>query len=173
MKTLIIIIAKALDFISYVAAALAAIGLALITGSYIFEVFSRYVLASPTAWASDFVGYALCAVTFLALPQVTRDKAHVAVSILVDIAPKKIANLIHMIISVLGFICLMFASWISLQENIRQFAREIKTLAIVPIPQWWVSSFITFGLALSACYFLLYISPKHRLKNTKFNGPAD
>ena len=87
MKTLIIIIAKALDFISYVAAALAAIGLALITGSYIFEVFSRYVLASPTAWASDFVGYALCAVTFLALPQVTRDKAHVAVSILVDIAP--------------------------------------------------------------------------------------
>jgi TRAP-type C4-dicarboxylate transport system permease small subunit len=164
---------RVLDIMTRAATTLAAIGLMLIVGSYVFEVFSRYIFSSPTAWASDFVAYALCAVSFLALPQVTKDRAHVAVSILVDIAPEKIANLVHMAISIFGFLFLMFASWISLQENLRQITREIKTLAIVPIPQWWVSSFITFGLALSAFYFLLYISPKNRLSNTISNEPPD
>lgn len=155
--------ARVLDFLTQAAAVLAAVGLAMIVCSYVYEVVSRYIFSAPTAWASDFVAYALCAAAFLALPRVTKDKAHVAVTILVDIAPKPIANAVHIAISILGFLCLSFAAWVSLQENIRQFTRGIQTLAIVPIPQWWVSSFITFGLALSACYLLLYISPKHRV----------
>jgi len=119
------------------------------------------------------VAYALCASAFLALPHVTKDKAHVAVTILVDIAPKPIANILHVIISILGFLCLSFAAWVSLQENIRQFTRGIQTLAIVPIPQWWVSSFITFGLGLSAIYLLLYLSPKHRASGIDASEQAD
>lgn len=157
------VIVRFLDLLTLVAAGLAAIGLGMIVCSYVFEVISRYIFEAPTAWASDFVAYALCATAFLALPRVTRDKGHVAVTILVDLAPKPIANVLHVVVSMLGFLCLSFAAWISLQENIRQFTRGIKTLAIVPIPQWWVSSFITFGLALSACYLLIYISPKHRI----------
>jgi TRAP-type C4-dicarboxylate transport system permease small subunit len=145
----------------------------MIVCSYVFEVVSRYIFEAPTAWASDFVAYALCASAFLALPRVTKDKAHVAVTILVDIAPKPIANGVHIAVSILGFLCLTFAAWISLQENIRQFTRGIQTLAIVPIPQWWVSSFITFGLALSACYLLLYISPKHRTGGLDIIEQAD
>lgn len=150
------------DNLTTLASALAAIGLAMIVGSYVFEVISRYIFSSPTAWASDFVSYALCATVFLALPQVTKDKAHVAVTILVDIAPKSLAGIAHVLVSLLGFGCLSFAAWVSLQENIRQYTRDIYTLAIVPIPQWWVSSFITFGLAVSALYFLRYVAPKHR-----------
>jgi len=141
--------------------------------SYIYEVVSRYVFQSPTAWASDFVAYALCASAFLALPRVTKEKAHVAVTILVDIAPKPIANIVHITISIFGFLCLSFAVWVSLQENIRQFTRGIQTLAIVPIPQWWVSSFITFGLMLSAVYLLLYLSPKHRTCGFEMSEQAD
>ena len=166
MTAIVTVATKALDIITHIAAVFAAIGLALIVGSYVYEVFSRYIFASPTAWASDFVAYALCATAFLALPKVTKDRGHVAVTILVDIAPKKIANLIHSVISILGFVCLLFAAWVSLQENVRQYTRDIHTLAIVPIPQWWVSSFITFGLGFSAFYLLRYAFPNQRVINT-------
>lgn len=163
MTNLVTAFAKCVDMLTRFSTVLAAAGLAMIVGSYVFEVVSRYLFSSPTAWASDFVSYALCAIVFLALPRVTKDKAHVAVTILVDVAPKFAANAAHIAVSLLGFLCLSFAAWVSLKENIRQFTRGIDTLAIVPIPQWWVSSFITFGLAVSACYLLLYISPKHRV----------
>ena len=151
---------KVIDTITNGAAVLAAIGLASIVCSYVYEVITRYVFDSPTAWASDYVSYALCVTIFLALPRVTKDRAHVAVTILVDIAPKPVANLAYVVISLLGFVGLGFAAWVSLQENIRQYTRGIETLAIVPIPQWWVSSFITFGLGMSACYMLVYLSSK-------------
>ena len=165
--------AKAIDQLTHLATVLSALGLAMIVGSYVYEVVSRYIFASPTAWASDFVSYALCAIVFLALPRVTKERAHVAVTILVDIAPKPLANAAHVVVSALGFVCLSFAAWVSLQENIRQFTRGIETLAIVPIPQWWVSGFITFGLALSACYLLLYIAPSNRVDAMQAAGQTD
>lgn len=173
MSAIVAIIARLVDALTFAASALAASGLAMIVFSYIYEVASRYVFQSPTAWASDFVAYALCASAFLALPRVTKDKAHVAVTILVDIAPKSIANVTHIIVSILGFLCLSFAACVSFQENVRQYTRDIHTLAIVPIPQWWVSSFITFGLSLSAVYLLLYLSPKHRVGGFEVSRRAD
>ena len=144
MNSFVNVTAKLLNIITNTAAVLAAIGLSMIVCSYVYEVITRYVFNLPTAWASDFVSYGLCATVFLALPKVTKDKAHVAISLL-------------------GFFVLALSAWISLQENIRQFTRGIETLAIVPIPQWWVSSFITFGFAVSAGYLLLYVSPSHRV----------
>ena len=88
MTVIVTNVKKVVDFLTLAASLLAATGLAMIVCSYIYEVVSRYVFQSPTAWASDFVAYALCASAFLALPHVTKDKAHVAVTILVDIAPK-------------------------------------------------------------------------------------
>ena len=127
-----------------------------------FEVFTRYLLNSPTSWVSDFVSYALSASVFLALPKVTRERGHVAVTILVDVMPDRVADWAHMAVSLIGFACLGIAAWISLEENIRQYSRGIETLAINPIPVWWVSSFITFGLAMSALYMLRHLPPSHR-----------
>ncbi|MGI9426260.1 MAG: TRAP transporter small permease [Hyphomicrobiaceae bacterium] len=155
------------------AAVTAAIGLALIVVFYVYEVVTRYFFNSPTAWVSDFVSYALCASVFLALPKVTKDKGHVAVTILVDQLPIRAANVVHSIISVIGFLCLAFAAYVSLQENVRQFSKNIETLAIIPIPQWWVSGFITFGLALSSLYLLRYAHPSHRSDASGFAERAD
>ena len=153
------------DLVTEAAAALAALGLGLIVFSYVFEVFTRYVLNSPTSWVSDFVSYALSASVFLALPKVTRERGHVAVTILVDILPDRVADFAHTAVSLIGFACLGFAAWISLEENIRQYSRGIETLAINPIPVWWVSSFITFGLAMSALYMLRHLPPSCRSRN--------
>ncbi len=150
------------DKVTSAAAALAAIGLILIVVFYVYEVITRYLFDSPTAWVSDFVSYLLCISVFLALPKVTRDRGHVAVTILVDILPARIAGVIHTVISAIGFLCLGFAAFVSYGENVRQFVKNIETLAIVAVPQWWVSGFITFGLACSALYMLRLAHPSQR-----------
>ncbi len=173
MKSILARIYTIHDAIALVAAIAAAIGLALIVVFYVYEVVTRYFFNSPTAWVSDFVSYALCASVFLALPKVTKDKGHVAVTILVDLLPLKAADALHCIISAIGFGCLAFAAYVSLQENIRQFSKNIETLAIIPIPQWWVSGFITFGLAMSSLYLLRYVHPSHRSNASGFGERAD
>lgn len=160
------------DWITQAAAVLAAIGLICIVTLYVFEVVTRYFFNSPTSWTSDFVSYTLAASVFLALPKVTKDKGHVAVTILVDVMPGKIAGQVHMIINLIGFGCLSLSAWISLQENIRQYTKDIDTLAIIPIPQWWVSSFITFGLALSGFYMLRNAAPSNFRNNNTLAGSA-
>ena len=142
------------DWLTQAAAIVAAVGLICIVTFYVYEVVTRYFFNTPTAWVSDFVSYFLCASVFLALPKVTKERAHVAVTILVDIAPPKIADFAHTCINIIGFFSLAFAAYISLQENIRQFTKNIETLAIIPVPQWWISAFITFGLAFSSLYML-------------------
>lgn len=159
------------DLVTLAAAALAAVGLVLIVTFYVYEVVTRYFFDSPTAWVSDFVSYALCASVFLALPRVTRDKGHVAVTVLVERLPARLAGYTHTAISLLGFACLVFAAWVSAQENLRQYAKGIETLAIVPLPQWWVSSFITFGLFVSAPYMLRHAGPAHRPGAVLATGP--
>mgnify|MGYP001954513259 CR=1 FL=1 len=159
----------ALDWLTQLAAVLAGVGLGMIVTSYVYEVITRYFFNSPTAWVSDFVTYALCASVFLAFPKVTKDRGHVAVTILVDVMPKAIAGWMHTLVSLIGFLSLAFATIISLQENIRQYTKNIETLAIIPVPQWWISSFITFGLALSSLYMLRYAAPSNRVSSTGFS----
>lgn len=161
------------DRITEWAAMLACIGLSLIVTFYVYEVVTRYVFNSPTAWVSDFVSYALCACVFLALPKVTKDKGHVAVTILVDIMPPKVAGLFHNAVSLIGFSCLAVAAYVSLQENLRQYSKNIETLAIIPVPQWWISSFITFGLALSSLYMLRHVPASHRSGDNALVSKAD
>lgn len=162
MKSLLNRLCSIHDAVTSLAAVLAAIGLMLIVTFYVYEVVTRYLFDSPTAWVSDFVSYLLCISVFLALPKVTRDRGHVAVTILVDILPKRISGIIHAVISLIGFLCLSVAAYISYGENVRQFIKNIETLAIVSVPQWWVSGFITFGLALSALYMLRIAHPDKR-----------
>ena len=161
------------DRLTQIASVMAAIGLSLIVIFYVYEVVTRYFFNSPTAWVSDFVSYILCASVFLALPQVTRDKVHVAVTILVDMMPDRFAGYLHTGIHIIGFSCLAFASYISFQENLRQISKNIETLAIIPIPQWWVSSFITFGLAISALYLLRYAAPSKRGHSDSFSQQVE
>lgn len=160
------------DGLTDVAARLAGVGLICIVTFYVFEVITRYFFDSPTSWVSDFVSYALCASVFLALPKVTQARGHVAVTVLVDILPARIAGYVHTFISLVGFACLSFAAVVSLQENIRQYSKGIETLATVPVAQWWISGFITFGLAMSAVHMLRNAAPQKRV-NTSLLSAGD
>ena len=59
----------ALTQATFAAAALCTVAIAV---CYCYEVVARYFFNAPTEWATPFVTYGLCAMIFLALPQLTR-----------------------------------------------------------------------------------------------------
>lgn len=131
--------------------------LALVAVSYVYEVAARYFFNAPTSWASDLVGYSLCAGVFLMLPYVTATRGHVAVTLVIDAVPQRIASVLHAFINAMGFAFCLFAAWISYNENIRQITRGVLTLGNDPVPKWWISVFITFGLVAAALHFLRHL----------------
>jgi TRAP-type C4-dicarboxylate transport system permease small subunit len=158
MSALLKTLARVHDMVTAAAAWLAALGLVLITASYVFEVVVRYFFNSPTSWVNDFVSYALCASIFMALPKVTKDRAHVAVTIVVDIIKPALAHKVHFVVYAIGFVSCLLAAYLGGLQVYREYTKEIVTLAINPVPQWRITIFIFFGFLWSAFYFLRYLN---------------
>src|SRR5688572_31891582 len=82
--------------------AAAAAVLAAIAFSFCYEVAARYFFSAPTSWANAFVSYLLCAAIFLAVPELTRRRAHVAITLLLDHAQPARARLLNRLVRVCG-----------------------------------------------------------------------
>jgi C4-dicarboxylate transporter, DctQ subunit len=130
------------------------VALGVIVVSYCYEVFARYIFNAPTLWANEAVSYALCIGVFLMMPYVTAKGGHVAVTVLVDVAPPKVARLMIWLTLFMGFLVCGFSAWVSLDENVRQIVQDVRLMKVYAIPKWWISVFITYGFASSALYFL-------------------
>ena len=115
---------------------------------------ARYFFNAPTTWANAVVSYLLCAVIFLAMPEQTRRRTHIAITILVDRADPDGADLWHMLIAIVAAATCFAVFWISASETWSQFRDGVLTVATYEIPKWWISIFIAYGLLSSALYFL-------------------
>jgi TRAP-type C4-dicarboxylate transport system permease small subunit len=136
---------------SFGAAAAVLAGIAL---SFCYEVAARYFFAAPTSWANALVSYLLCAAIFLAVPELTRRRAHIAINLLVDHVPRNVAGMLHTLIRAAGAAACLLATWISGNETLSQINQGITTISAYPIPKWWVSVFIPYGMASAGLYFL-------------------
>ncbi|MCF3934958.1 TRAP transporter small permease [Acuticoccus sp. M5D2P5] len=145
------------DALTTVAFVLGTVMLVVITGSYVYEVVARYFFTAPTKWAADLVGYALCAGVFLLLPKVTATRGHVAVTLIFERVGKATEKRLLRFIDLLGAVFCGYAAWLSFNENVRQAEKGIMTIANQPIPKYWVTGFITFGLLLAAIHFLRHV----------------
>jgi TRAP-type C4-dicarboxylate transport system permease small subunit len=133
---------------------LAALIVILIAGSYCYEVAARYFFNAPTAWANAVVSYLLCAVIFLAMPEQTRRRAHIAIMVLVDRVDATGRRIWRMLIAAIASATCFAVFWISASETWTQFRDGVLTVAAYEIPKWWISIFIAYGLLSSALYFL-------------------
>jgi TRAP-type C4-dicarboxylate transport system permease small subunit len=133
---------------------LAALIVLLIGCSYCYEVGARYFFNAPTEWANAVVSYLLCAVIFLALPEQTRRRVHIAITSLVERAAPASRRVWHMAIAAVSAIACFAVFWISAGETWTQFRDGILTVGVYEIPKWWISIFIAYGLLSSALYFL-------------------
>jgi C4-dicarboxylate transporter, DctQ subunit len=128
--------------------------LAFMALAFCYEVGSRYFFSAPTRWISDYAAYGLCVTVFLTVPEISRARAHVAITFLVDGLSARRARTLRRLIALVATVACLFAAWISADENIRQFAAGEETVATIPIPRWWISIFITYGFLGAGIHFL-------------------
>jgi len=141
----------ALTSASFMAAACV---VAAIAASFCYEVAARYFFSAPTSWANAIVSYLLCAAIFLAVPELTRRRAHVAITLLPDrLAPPQ-ARLLARAIALAGAAACLLAAWFTGSATIEQLQAGIDTISAYPVPKWWVSIFIPYGLLSASLYFI-------------------
>jgi len=129
------------------------LGLASMAALYCYEVLTRYFLGTATDWANDTFSNVLCVTIFSMVPHATRRGMHISINLITETVPRSEGPL-RVFSGVVGFVVCLFAAWMSLEENMRQVALEIVTEQNRPVPKIWMSSFITFGFAGAAIYFL-------------------
>jgi TRAP-type C4-dicarboxylate transport system permease small subunit len=145
------------DAVTSASFAAAAAVLGAIAVSFCYEVAARYFFAAPTSWANAFVAYMLCAAIFLAVPELTRRRAHVAISLLLDRLPADRAALLSRVIWLAGVAACLLAAWFTGNATLDQFQNGIDTISAYPVPKWCVSIFIPYGMLSSGLYFLRHL----------------
>jgi C4-dicarboxylate transporter, DctQ subunit len=132
---------------------LAALGLCGMGVLYGMEVVFRYFLNAPTRWSLEVITWLMLIVTFLAIPHAVRAGMHIAVTLLADLYPRH-AKRILTAMNLIGALLCGFIAVISFNETIDQYRGSIETMGNLPIPKWWLTSFITYGFANSALWYL-------------------
>jgi C4-dicarboxylate transporter, DctQ subunit len=133
---------------------LAMIGLAVVVGSYVLEVVLRYGFNAPTRWSADLVSYMLLFITFMAMPQVTANGGHVAVTALLERLSSPAQRVASRAIAACGVVVCLLLTWIALEETLRQVSGNVQMMSAHPVPKAWISVWIVYGLGSSAVYFL-------------------
>lgn len=118
------------------------------------EVVMRYFFNAPTTWSSDVNQWLFALATMLALPEVTRLKGNVAITILLERMSRNKKAILAKALALASFVACMVAFYISGSETLRQFSSGIMTTWVNPVPKWWISVVIPFGFFLSGVQFL-------------------
>jgi TRAP-type C4-dicarboxylate transport system permease small subunit len=84
-----------------------------------YEVVMRYVFNSPTTWAFE-VTVLVCAIGYLmGGGYVTQQKAHIAISVLRDIAPARVAWWLDLFAYVVGIVAMVGFAWAAWRPALR------------------------------------------------------
>lgn len=128
--------------------------LVVIVASYCYETIARHAFAAPTWWSNEVVAYALCIGTFLALPEVTRRRGHIAITFATDALPPRAQAWLQPLLAVVAGATCLFVAWICLRANISHWDRGEMLVRVRPIPKLWLSVFLTWGFLLAGLHFL-------------------
>ncbi len=133
-------------------------GAALCTGliavSFCFEVVSRYFFNAPTEWATPLVTYCMLAMIFLAVPELTRRAAHIAINLLLDRTRGMSARVLHAGIRIAAAAACLLAAWFSADATLGQFQQGVWTNPPLAVPKWAISAIIPYGMLSAGIYFL-------------------
>ena len=134
------------------AAAAALVGV--IAVAYCYEVVARYFFFAPTDWSYALVSYVMCAVIFLAMPEQTRRRAQIAINLLLEGSTPRARPDAAALRAAVRCVACLTGGWLTADETWRQYVQGITTISAWPVPKWWVSIFIPYGMFSSAIYFL-------------------
>ncbi|WP_054030137.1 TRAP transporter small permease [Desulfatitalea tepidiphila] len=132
---------------------LGGLAFALIIVGYVMEVVLRYFFNAPTSFTSDFTQWFFAAMVMLCIPEVTRIKGHVIISFFLEKMSAGHRSMVERTLSLAGFLICMTAAWICFSETMRQYNTGIQTEWNFPIPKWWISAVIPYGIGLAGLHF--------------------
>lgn len=135
----------------------AGICLGLIVITYCYEVVARYFFSSPTTWASSLVSYLLCYTVFLALPELSRQRVHIVISIVLDVMPSNFSKFLQRCAYGLAAAACLLAAAFSLDATWNQYARGIQTVNEWRVLKWPLSIAIPYGLFSTSIYYMRHL----------------
>jgi TRAP-type C4-dicarboxylate transport system permease small subunit len=139
---------------------IASVALVAATSLFLFEVAARYIFAAPTAWSSEYIRYCLVAIIFMALPEMTRQKAHIAIEIVPEYLSRDMARLLGNLNLMISAVVSGVAGWIVGLEVLKQFESGLMTNAAFPIQRYPLTALIAFGFLGASSFFLRQIFDK-------------
>ncbi len=147
-------LATAIDAVNRVAFLAGTALIAAIAAIYCYEVGARYFFDAPTQWANAMGGFFLSIGTFLAIPEVTRRGAHVAVDVLLNElsgVPRRRLKVVLMLTA--GLLCCIACAATAIEAH-RQFVQDINIMSTIIVPKWWITVFMPAGFLGAGYYFL-------------------
>jgi TRAP-type C4-dicarboxylate transport system permease small subunit len=145
-------IARWHDASTELGAAIASLCVAATAIIYTAEVVARYFFNDPLNWSGDVSSYLLCVTAFLALPKVTRESGHVAITYFLERADEAgRARYVRALQQITGLVCLATAVFIAV-EGAQLFDEGVLTTQATQIPKWLIAAFACFGLASSSLH---------------------
>lgn len=145
---------RAMVGITRCAGALATAALLLMALSMCYEIFSRYVFNSPTAWATEISGYLLVATVFFGLAAAQSANAHVQVELWID----RVSSSARVQLELLGqWLALLFSvvlGWQMASFNFREYVNDTRDWGLLSTPQWMPQLSVSLGM-LTFCLSIL------------------
>ncbi len=141
--------------------ALAWLALAMAGSLFVYGVVMRYFFNAPSTWSGEAVSYCLAVLIFAALPELTRQNAHISVDILPEYLPTRYAQILARVNALIATAACGIAGWIVAGQALKQFDRGLMTNAAHPIPRWGFTALIALGLIGAASHFARQIFAEH------------
>ena len=136
--------------------------LAFIAGSFIFimmwiecyEIVARYFFQRPTAWSVEFCEYMLFLLAFLGTTWVLKKRAHINVTILLELLRPRTQNYCNLFSSFMGILISLIILWFSLKTSVENYVVGVKIVKTYALPKWIFLSFISLGYLLLLIEFI-------------------
>jgi TRAP-type C4-dicarboxylate transport system permease small subunit len=124
-----------------------------ITAIYCFEIVARYFFHAPTGWANDAARFLFSIGIFMCLPQITRDKSHIAVTLVFGMVSKVTAKRLNYVLAIIAALICLVAAAMTAQETLRQFYSNIITNSSIIVPKYWVTFWMPYGFLSAGLFF--------------------
>jgi C4-dicarboxylate transporter DctQ subunit len=148
---------KVHDAVTRVGFLLAAVCLTVIVCAFTYEVCARYFFVAPTKWASSLVAYMLVYMVFLAMPELTRLRVHIFISIILDTMTVRNATLLQRVTYIVAAIACIVAAAFCIDATYKQYLGNVYTVNEWRVPKWVLSAAIPYGLLSTGIYYFRHV----------------
>lgn len=119
------------------------------------DVVLRNITGEGLPWVVEFSEYTMYVATVFAAPWVLREGGHVSVDVIKSVVPDHAARLVGMLAAVVGAIVCAIVFYYSTIAAWMAHQRSSLIYKSFTIPEWWVSVFVPFCMALMTIEFVL------------------